>query len=275
MSPRCTGLPGNRPRYPFDNSAPEAVDRFTGLSALYDPVTARHLDRLGIAPGWRCLEIGAGGGSVALHMSSRVGERGHVLATDIDTSRMPADLPANVAVCRHDIGTDALPAMSYDLAHARAVLPFVADHDAVLARLIEALTPGGWLLVEDLVAPETETFDPEDPGDADIVRKWRHAVVTMSRRRGAEPTAIRALPSRLTAAGLVEIGAEGYFAPLRTAAVVQLGRATIDHVGDQLTGAGLLTPTELARYRTILERPDGRYPGSLQLVSVWGRRPLA
>ena len=61
------------PHYPFDNAAPQAGDRFASLAKLYDGVTRRHLDRFGIGAGQRCLEVGAGGGSVARFMSERVG----------------------------------------------------------------------------------------------------------------------------------------------------------------------------------------------------------
>jgi len=70
--------------YLFDNEALEAEDRFGALASLFDPVSFRHFERLGVAEGWRCLEVGAGGGSVATWLATRVGESGHVLATDID-----------------------------------------------------------------------------------------------------------------------------------------------------------------------------------------------
>lgn len=89
--------------YPFDNAAPAAGDRFANLSALYDDVTCRHLDRLGVAAGWRCLDVGAGGGSIARFMSERVGARGHVVATDINTDWIAGALPANVELRHHDI----------------------------------------------------------------------------------------------------------------------------------------------------------------------------
>jgi ubiquinone/menaquinone biosynthesis C-methylase UbiE len=69
--------------YAFDNAAPQARDRFENLSALYDQVTCRHLDRFGIGAGWSCLEVGAGGGSIANFMSRRVGTRGHVVGVDV------------------------------------------------------------------------------------------------------------------------------------------------------------------------------------------------
>jgi hypothetical protein len=40
--------------------------RLAGLEAALDPGTREHLTRLGASPGKRCLEVGAGGGSVAL-----------------------------------------------------------------------------------------------------------------------------------------------------------------------------------------------------------------
>ena len=101
--------------YAFDNAAPQAGDRFANLSALYDEVTCRHLDRFGIVAGWSCLEVGAGGGSVARFMSQRVGAPGHVVATDINTDSIAGSLPANVELRRHDIGIDPLPEAAFDV----------------------------------------------------------------------------------------------------------------------------------------------------------------
>jgi ubiquinone/menaquinone biosynthesis C-methylase UbiE len=77
---------------------------------LFDPVTFRNRDATGIHPGWRCLEVGAGGGSVALWLAERVGPAGHVLATDLDPGWLaPADRPV-VEIRRHDITRDPRPA---------------------------------------------------------------------------------------------------------------------------------------------------------------------
>ncbi|MCW2656719.1 MAG: SAM-dependent methyltransferase, partial [Jatrophihabitans sp.] len=50
--------------YLLDNRVAAAGDRFTALAQLFDPVTLRHVDALGITSGWRCWEVGAGGASV-------------------------------------------------------------------------------------------------------------------------------------------------------------------------------------------------------------------
>jgi ubiquinone/menaquinone biosynthesis C-methylase UbiE len=56
------------------------------LEELFDPVTVRRLERVGVAPGWQALEVGAGRGSIASWLADRVGEEGRVVATDIDTN---------------------------------------------------------------------------------------------------------------------------------------------------------------------------------------------
>ncbi|UYM07464.1 class I SAM-dependent methyltransferase [Solicola gregarius] len=75
--------------YVFDNTGAQAPDRFAALE-LYDPWCREWLAATGLRSGNRCLEIGAGNGSIAAWLASRVGGSGSVLATDIDTRRLPA-----------------------------------------------------------------------------------------------------------------------------------------------------------------------------------------
>jgi hypothetical protein len=64
--------------YLLDNRATEAEGRFAALSALFDPVTFRHVDALGVAPGWRCWEVGAGGATGHLRCKTeRMPEEAH------------------------------------------------------------------------------------------------------------------------------------------------------------------------------------------------------
>ncbi len=136
--------------YLFDNEAVEAADRFDALASLFDAATFGHLDRLGTTAGWHCLEIGAGGGSVAGWLAARVGPSGHVLATDLDVRWLEPRLRAvNVEVRAHDIVDEELPEGTFDLVHERLVLIHLRERVAALRRLVSALRPGGWLLAED------------------------------------------------------------------------------------------------------------------------------
>ena len=59
-----------------DAEADDELARLKLLEALCDPWTFRHLDGIGVRQGWRCLEVGAGAGSVVRWLSERVGPHG-------------------------------------------------------------------------------------------------------------------------------------------------------------------------------------------------------
>lgn len=129
----------------------EATDlagtQLRALREAYDPYTTERLAGTGVGPGWRCLEIGAGDGSIARWLAHRVLPGGEVLATDLDTRRLASG--AGLRVLRHDIGQDPLPTGEFDLVHARLVLQHVPNRREVLARLRAALRPGGWIQIDE------------------------------------------------------------------------------------------------------------------------------
>ena len=122
--------------------------RLSMLAEARDPKTCALLTRVGIAEGMHCLEIGAGSGSVSAWMADQVGARGRVMSTDIDL-QFHDEMPSNVIVRQHDIATDSLPREHFDIIHARAVLQHVPTRDEVVGQLVDALKPGGWLVIED------------------------------------------------------------------------------------------------------------------------------
>ena len=92
--------------YVFDNAMPQAKARFATVAEMYDPGTVRHLAELRVGPGWRCLEVGGGGGTIAGWLCDRVGPAGEVTATDIDTRFLQRLAKANLKVQQHDIVVD-------------------------------------------------------------------------------------------------------------------------------------------------------------------------
>src|SRR5215467_8947307 len=136
-------------QYLLDNAWSDGRARLDAVEEFLDPGTIALLERRGVGAGWTCLELGAGGGSIARWLASRVGATGRVLATDLDTRHLVdvAEL-ANVEVRRHDIVAETLPEAAFDLVHARLVLEHLRERDEVLRKLVRALKRGGWLLVE-------------------------------------------------------------------------------------------------------------------------------
>lgn len=199
---RCTG------NYVFDNAAVQPAEaRFTALPRLYDPATIRHLEALGVGLGWSCLEVGAGGGSIVRWLATRVGPGGRVLATDIDTRFLNARDQPPVEVLRHAITSDPLPEASFDLVHTRLVLAHLPERETALARMIGALKPGGWLLVE-----EFDTFSMLPDSEINPVEQSLPLSMAMYRimtAHGVDLRLGRLLPGRLKALGLADIDAEG------------------------------------------------------------------
>jgi SAM-dependent methyltransferase len=231
--------------YLLDNAAPAAQGRFAALSAVFDPVTARHVDTLGLPPGGRCWEVGAGGPSVPLLLADRVGAAGHVVATDIDIGWIRGELPAHVEVQRHDVASEEPPGRDFDLAHARLVLVHVPDRDEALRRMVSALRPGGWLLVEDFdVALQPRAcLDPQRPAEH-RANRIRAGFVELLSQRGVDLEYGRKLPRLLREAGLVDITADATF-PVALAGAAALEIANVTQVRDGLIAHGHASVEEI------------------------------
>jgi ubiquinone/menaquinone biosynthesis C-methylase UbiE len=244
---------------------------FDGLSLAFDAGTMRHLSERGLGPGWRCLEVGAGGGSIARWLAERVGPEGHVLATDIDTRCLDGLQDANLEVRCHDIGTDPLtPEASFDLIHARLVLAHVAQRDTAVARMAAALKPGGWLVVEEFGLPAWDPslhFEPVAPPPL-AYQLLQHAT-----KEGGVVRYGPFLPQRMQALGLCEMGAEGrVFRWTGGSPGTWVIRKAMQQHRAQILASGRISEqqynTDLAR----LDNPDVAFTSPL-MWAVWGRRP--
>ena len=140
-------MPGQRYEVPDEESDLEHR-RLAALAQARDPRTIEWLDRVGVSEGMRVLEVGAGTGSVSAWMAERVGPSGKVMSTDIDL-RFHAKMPSNVIVRRHDVTRDPLPENHFDVIHARALLQHIPERVDVMDRMVQALRPGGALVIED------------------------------------------------------------------------------------------------------------------------------
>ncbi|MET8474741.1 methyltransferase domain-containing protein [Streptomyces sp. NPDC006422] len=257
--------------YLLDNRRPEAGERFDALSALFDPTTFRHIERLGIGSGWRCWEVGAGGPSVVSWLARKVGPTGRVLATDIDTSWQTAAPRTPVEVRRHDVGVDEPPAESFDLVHARLVLAHVPDRERALASMIRALRPGGRLLVEDADPALQPLLCPDETGPAqELANRLRHGFRSLLAERGADLSYGRRLPGLLRAAGLRQVEADAYF-PLASPACTALETATVTRIRDELVAANLASHEEIDRHLSNIATTPMDL-ATAPLISAWGRR---
>jgi hypothetical protein len=104
--------------YIYDRGFFEERTRLAATESLWDPGSQRLLDGLGIGAGWRCLEVGAGGGSLV-----RLDDRSRRHSAR-DRYRHPFRRAAR---------------------RRRGRGPAAGHPDRVVA----ALRPGGWMVIED------------------------------------------------------------------------------------------------------------------------------
>lgn len=259
--------------YVMDNSHAIAEQRMSALAALYDEATRRALERTGLATGWRCLEIGGGGGSIARWLADKVGESGSVLCTDLDTRYLESSVRPNLRVVRHDIVSDPLPDTGFHLIHLRLVLNFIAERAAVLDRLVAALAPGGWLVVEDF---DTGTLraDPAISADETPLAATIAVRALMTAYGSTDSFWGRRLHGEFRRRGLVQVLAEGRADMWdRDNDGTALQRVNFDQLGPQLVERRLITREQLAADRARLDAEDYAQPSPIMWTAAGRRSP--
>ena len=122
---------------------------------VYRRPLATALERLGIGPGWVCVDVGAGGGDVSVALAEIVGRDGRVYAVDSDP--LARDEVAAAAAAHSQVlaitqaGEDLRLPEPVDLAFCRFLLLHVLDPAVVLARMAGSVRPGGWVVAQEPV----------------------------------------------------------------------------------------------------------------------------
>jgi len=231
------------------------LDRLRAIEAVFDPASQRRIRSTGFTHGWRCLEVGAGAGSVALWMASVAGPSGQTTAIDINT-RFLNRLPSEVRVVTEDICTAALQPESFDLVHARYVLIHLPNFQVALKKMLTSLKPGGWLVVEE---PDFQTARAIS-GDHQGVRSVTHvnrAIHQMFASKGMDHSLGSRLPALLQAAGLRNLRVENNaFISQGASAVAEMMRMSARQLRTQYVATGEATEQDIENYCTFAQKPS-------------------
>jgi SAM-dependent methyltransferase len=257
----CEGVTAGR--YAYDQSWRDEQRRLAAMEDLWDPGTKAVIESLGIAPGWRCLEVGAGAGSIARWLAGRVGGA-EVLATDVSTRHLePFD---GVEVCEHDILEDPLPDAHFDLVHARLLFEHLGR--PALERMVPALRPGGWLVLEDYDWASAPLY-PEDERMTQVM----NGVMAVMSRSGYDRHCGRKLVHELERAGLEDVGADGRVRVYRGGSpAMAFVRLSIQSLGEAAVGSGDLTAEYIRHALARADDPSTTFV-SAPMIAAWGRRP--
>lgn len=256
--------------YALDSAWHAERERLDSLTRLYDAGTLELASRIGVTAGWQCLDVGAGTGSLATQLADLVAPTGRVTALDVDTRFLDPLASERLVVAQADVTRDGLPEREFDFVHARLLLEHLPERDGVLAAMVRATKPGGWVLVEDF---DWSTALMVDPPSA-IHDKVAGAIRELFTSHGYTSTYGRTLPRGLARAGLANVStrAQAIQVAADRGAGVPQWELLADQLAPGLLAAGLVTEAELGAFHDLWH--DGEtICFSPVMVSSWGQRP--
>lgn len=246
---------------------PTERERLVLLERDCDPHTIEILAGLPVQASWRCVDLGAGAGSIAYWLADRC-HAGHVIAADADVRFLDCARGQRLEIRQFDVGRDEFPDGSLDLVHARSLLCHVPNRDTVVAKAVRWLAPGGWLVVG-----EPYMF-PASPSPYRALRQFYGAVDRRWKAQGSDMHWARRLPGLMTQAGLCQLNM------VTRANCMGLGGAhdafalaSIRQIGEVMVRDGDISSADLERMLALFGDPTFVDLRSV-FLTVWGQKPL-
>ena len=261
----------------------EEYERLRMQARKWETATGRLLDQIGLGPGASCLDAGCGPGETMRAMAERVGPAGRVLGIDADPALGAMTLAmlqgAGHRQCTFQaqdlVAAEPLPGGPFDLVYARLLLFHLPQRVEVLARLWDAVAPGGHLLVQDYDLRNVSTLPELDWGE-ELFRVITGAFGAV----GADVSAGVRLPQLFVQAGVgVPDGTDvaGRIEPLATGRAIMAG--TLRSLLPTALAHGVTTEAGADQVLAAIERDATRFPDYQVLwpllIGAWKRKEQA
>ncbi|MFF5858101.1 class I SAM-dependent methyltransferase [Streptomyces sp. NPDC012751] len=245
---------------------PREAERVDAAALVYDPVTTRRLRALGAGPGSRCLDVGAGTGTVARWLLEEAGAA-EVVVLDRDTGALEALAGPRLRVVTADLTDEGLRPGRFDLVHARFVLMHLPQRRRLITRLAGWLAPGGRLVLGDaLEVPDA--LDGSSAYRRTMDAMWRALRSTI----GTDVSSVPAYPHFLREEGLRDVAAELVVPPLVAGGpLARFWAETWNRMRPALEETGLVDAAVVDEALAYLASPGLAELGP-GMVLAWGRR---
>jgi SAM-dependent methyltransferase len=246
------------------------------LAAVRGPATAQLLDSLSLGAGARCVDVGCGGGHVALEMARRVGPGGSVLGIDLDESLLglarstATELDLENVTFRVSAAED-LSETDFDLVFSRLTLMHLRDPEHIVTLMARAIRSGGIVALEDANFAGCFTF----PSCASYDRwvAWYQETV---RRSGGDPELGLRLPTLLRSAGLTLLGVRVVQDAFVDGSLKQLQQMSMSKQRAAVLAAGVASADEYdaahAEVQEFSDDPTTMVAGP-RVIQAWGELP--
>jgi len=254
----------------------EGRSRLRTLADALRPSTLDLFRTVGLSHGMRALDLGCGGGDVTLDMARAVGPEGRVVGVDIDGTNVEAarQRAADEGISNvefrlmdaHELGNS----QTFDRVYARFLLTHLDDPAELLRTMIDATTPGGIVLIEDIEHAAIFTY-PE----SDAVARYVHWYGRTIRAKGGDPEIGPKLPGMVRALGLGDIGLRVVHPVFMEGPAKQMHRITLENIADSVVATATATREEIdatiAGIEAFTQRPE-TIVSLPRIFQVWGRR---
>jgi Methyltransferase domain len=251
-------------------------ERLRVLSHVFQTQTYDFLDKMGLRPGMRCLDVGCGGGDVTRELARRVGSTGRVVGLDMDMAQL--DIVRTEAAAQNifnidyrvaDIANPPRDLGTFDLIYTRFLLCHLAKPSNAVSWMAQCLTRFGILAVEDCDFSGHFCYPPLPAFD-----RYVTLCGEVMRRRGGDPLMGLKLPQMLMEVGLT-LGGIGVGHPCDVDGDAKLLNAlTMENITNAVVDEGLANGNEVAKLLTELDQcaRDGETFASVtRIIQVWGR----
>lgn len=255
----------------------EGRARLSVLARVLAPTTEALLDRFEPMSGLTIMDAGCGGGDVSFELAQRAGSGGRVIGFDLDETKLAAAREeAGRRSVRHvefhrSSVMEAWPAEQADLAYVRFVLTHIPVPEALLFRAMQALSPGGMIVVEDIDFAG-HFCEP----DCDAFYRYTELYETAAKRRGADAFIGRRLARMLEIAGFADVGSLLVQPYGRDGDMKEVTLMTLAAISDAVVASELATAQEMAELKAELQtftaRPD-TVVSLPRIFQAWGRKP--
>jgi SAM-dependent methyltransferase len=254
--------------YSLDSGWHAERDRLASLTRLYDETTIALCEQLQLAPDARCLELGAGTGTIAEALAKQISPKGQVLAVDTDTRFLEPLASDVLRVATADV-TAGMPDGPFDLVHARLLLEHLPQRIDVLNAVAAVTAPGGWVLIEDFDWSTALMVDPPTP----LLSRVADACRGFMSSHGYDPDFGRRLPRALADAGLVDVGVHARAMPVHAdpGRGVPQWELLVAQLAPALLAEGRLNQCELEAFAELCHDGTTLFFSPV-MVSCWGRR---
>lgn len=261
-------------RYPIERRKGE-IERLRLQAAALAADTEVMLERIGVAAGWRCLDLGCGPGGIVGLLSKRVGATGRVVGLDADQVFLDyarGDKPSNAEFVQGDAYRTGLEPASFDLVHVRFVASTTGEPQGLVREAMRLAKPGGRVAFQEPDVSSLKCFPP-DPA-------WQRlcdAIGAAFTAIGGDTRLGQRLYGLLRAAGLKDVEYRPFILGVRSGdALTDFLPATAESMRSALLEQRILTASELdaalAECRAHLARPEVVF-SFYTTVQVWGRVP--